>query len=461
MGREPAFAFRREPAIIGSLFFLASFVTLIEPLTAVPVLVVLFAASIAIAVLHGGNARELFRIDAGLALFAAVALYLLVNASWSLDPSRALSKVLWFGLVAVMAFGAARSVSNWSERQTRLAVLAFLAGVGAGLAIVLVQLATGQGLTRFLYNWFPGTRPASLKTITVSDGQVVSIALSELNRSVAVMLLMLWPALLCLSRAVDARRRSIGMAALPLAATAAIFLSTHETSQIGLVVSAVVFAAAWFWPVLTRRGVFAGWCLAFVLVVPLATLAFQERLHESELLPYSAKARIVLWADTAQKIPDAPVLGIGLTSTRKLNAEKRLEPHREVLADVAKPQRYFVRGANASLHSHNVFLQTWYELGAVGVILLLLAGGVVISYIARLPKSVQPFILAQFAAFFVIAAFSWGMWQSWLMASAGLAAVYAALSARFASLPAPIAAKADRKFGRAPKAALAPGERPA
>ena len=60
-------------------------------------------------------------------------------------------------------------------------------------------------------------------------------------------------------------------------------------------------------------------------------------------------------------------------------------------------------------HSHNEFLQTWYELGAVGVILLLAAGCAVIGYIGRLPPAnLRPFMLAQFAVFFVMAAFSWG-----------------------------------------------------
>jgi hypothetical protein len=77
-------------------------------------------------------------------------------------------------------------------------------------------------------------------------------------------------------------------------------------------------------------------------------------------------------------------------------------------------------------------LQTWYELGAAGVILLLAAGSAVILSIGRLAGAVQPFMLAQFAAFFVVAAVSWGMWQSWLMALTGLAALYATMAASFA-----------------------------
>jgi hypothetical protein len=69
----------------------------------------------------------------------------------------------------------------------------------------------------------------------------------------------------------------------------------------------------------------------------------------------------------------------------------------------------------------------------------------------------QPFVLAQFAAFFVMAAFSWGMWQSWLMALTGLAALYAALAVSFARAEVPVA----DEFTHAVRSPLASGERAA
>jgi O-antigen ligase len=112
-------------------------------------------------------------------------------------------------------------------------------------------------------------------------------------------------------------------------------------------------------------------------------------------------------------------------------------------------------------HSHNEFLQTWYELGAAGVILLLAAGSAVIGYIGRLSPATQPFMLAQFAAFFIIAAFSWGMWQSWLLAVMGLAAIYAALAVTFAPAEVPVADDLAVEFAPAVKPPLASDERAA
>jgi len=56
-----------------------------------------------------------------------------------------------------------------------------------------------------------------------------------------------------------------------------------------------------------------------------------------------------------------------------------------------------------------------------------------------------------------MAAFSWGMLQSWLMALTGLAALYAALAASFARTGAPIA----DELTQAVRSPLAPGVRAA
>jgi O-antigen ligase len=105
---------------------------------------------------------------------------------------------------------------------------------------------------------------------------------------------------------------------------------------------------------------------------------------------------------------------------------------------LAPKPKSFVFGWRGGAHAHNEFLQTWYELGAVGVVLLLAAGCGVIFSIGRLSPGAQPFVLAQFAAFFAIAALSWGMWQSWLMALTGLAGIYAAMAARAEEVQVPV-----------------------
>ena len=165
------FIARRESAIIGLLFFLAPFMTLVAPLTTVPAIILLAGVSIGVAFIHGQNLTGLLRFDRGLALFAVVTVYLLINASWSLDLSKALNKVLWFGLVVAMTFAASRALCRWNERQIRLAATAFLVAMTAGLVFISYELATRQDFVRHLYNWLPATRPDSLKTLRLRRGR--------------------------------------------------------------------------------------------------------------------------------------------------------------------------------------------------------------------------------------------------------------------------------------------------
>jgi O-antigen ligase len=275
----------------------------------------------------------------------------------------------------------------------------------------------------------------------------------ELDHNVAVLLLMLWPGLLAM-RKLTAR---LWPALLSVGTAAAILLSTHETSKIALGVSVLTFLAAWAWPIFARRGAVAAWLLAFVLAVPLASSAYQASLHQTEWLPYSARARIVLWGYTAEKIPETPLLGIGLGSMRKLDARVKDDPNAVVIADTVQPGKTFVWGKGP--HAHNGFLQAWYELGAVGAGLLLAAGLGVLWSIARLPAEAQPYVLAQFAAYLVIAAFAWGIWQSWLMALTGLVPIYAAMAARLVERR--VKRGQDLGYARAGKPATTPSKRPA
>ena len=126
-------------------------------------------------------------------------------------------------------------------------------------------------------------------------------------------------------------------------------------------------------------------------------------------------------AYTAEQIPKAPILGIGLTSTRKMDIDRKPPA-------IKPPKKDVYSWWRAGHHAHNEFLQSWYELGAIGVVLLMVAGSSVILSVRRLPEPTQAYVLAQISAFLAIAAFSWGMWQSWLMAVTGLTALYAALA---------------------------------
>jgi len=199
-----------------------------------------------------------------------------------------------------------------------------------------------------------------------------------------------------------------------IAVAACAILAKHASSLVALGVSLLVFFLAWNWRRPTIRALAAVYCLAFVLAIPVDFAAYNANLQTAEWLPDSFRARLIIWEYTAERVFDHPWVGIGAASTPAL---------REPRDQAEKPQGY-VYPRNTGRHAHDMFLQTWYELGAVGAILIALAGAVVILRISLLPPKTQAFATAHFAVFMSIAAFAWGMWQTWLMFAVGLSVVY-------------------------------------
>lgn len=229
----------------------------------------------------------------------------------------------------------------------------------------------------------------------------------------------LWPGLLILRAAQRGAARVVSMVLFFLAVAVPVAISEHDSSQVALIGSPLVFLFAWAWPRVVIRAIAVLWCVAFVLVLPLDFLAFKTDLHMAHWLPSSYRARIIIWEYTAERVLDHPWLGIGAASTPALR-----EPRA-----VAEQPPGFVFPRSTGQHAHDLFLQTWYELGVVGVTLIAFAGAAVALRISLLPLEAEPFAVAAFATFFAMAAFAWGIWQEWLMCAVGLLAIYSRAAA--------------------------------
>src|SRR5262249_21619538 len=86
-------------------------------------------------------------------------------------------------------------------------------------------------------------------------------------------------------------------------------------------------------------------------------------------------------------------------------------------------------------HSHNAYLQAWYETGAVGALWLLALGLLVLRSLASADAAAQPYLYAIFISCAAIAASSFSLWAPWFMASFAFAAIQAALGSTLAGGP--------------------------
>jgi O-antigen ligase len=273
------------------------------------------------------------------------------------------------------------------------------------------------------------------------DGRVAYIALYLLNRSIAALTVLFWPAVLLAVMLGRTPRAQAWLMVALLPVMAAVLRSVHATSKFAFVGAAATFGALLIGPALAKRAISVGWVAAFLLVVPLAMLAYQGQLYRSAWLPYSFQHRVVIWGHTSHLIAQAPVLGAGIHAARALN----------------DPTGYGVPVAPGSefrlttgLHSHNVFLQTWYETGLVGVALLLGIGLMILGSLDRAPVRVQPYAYATFVACALMGGSSFSLWQPWFMASLGFAAVFAALGWSLAAAPSGVGASFIARGGAGP-----------
>lgn len=284
---------------------------------------------------------------------------------------------------------------------------------------LMLEFISGLALIGFVYNKVPVIAGASKYTFIFDEQGRELVRRHVLNRNVGVLALLLWPVVLL--ALLEIRRGAMQLWVLPLLlvpATAAVMLSAHETSKVALVVSLVVMMVARVAPRAALAAVAAAWIGVNVAMVPMVRTAYDSGLQLDASLTGSARARITIWNFTAKRIGSSWLLGKGADSVRQ--DDMRMKP-------------IYVRGesgmARTGRHSHNIYLQMWYEFGAAGVALFTIAGLLVLGAIRRIESRSVPLALATFTSAMVMMAFSWGLWQHWYVAALGMSALLFAVGA--------------------------------
>ena len=393
--------------------------------SAIPLLTPVFFVCLCILLIgtarrRGAQWRDLWPRTPAIAACLMLAIYVFLNATWSADPITGARKAVVYASLVLMSFAAVHSVAILDRQTLRRSGLFFAAGVLLGAIFVLVELLTQGRMSSFAMNWIPLLYPSTPKHLRITQGQVVGMDLGQLNHNVGVVMFNLWPGLLALSD-LKALIRAIAIAVFLVAIGTVVMISEHSASQVGLLGSTIIVMAMWHWPRRVIRALAVLWCLSFVLVIPASVIAYQNGLHFATWLPVTARQRVIIWQYTAEQVFSHPLLGTGVESTPVLNRQQEA-------TGIEQPQG-FVFPRSLGSHAHDVYLQAWFELGAVGALLFAVAGAVVIMLITVLPASAQPFAAGTVAAFAIVGAFSWSMWQVWFMCAAALLPLYLRIAA--------------------------------
>jgi O-antigen ligase len=359
------------------------------------------------------------RLDGAAIALAAFILYAGLSALWAPDPWPPVS----VSLMAIVVLAGSLVLVELMRTERGEDALHMGEGLWIGLLVgalyMIAEAASGQAIKIWVYNLL-ALGPDQLKParyFTWEHGRLIAVHSDDLTRNIVPAPLLLWPALMTASVLSSRWWRRVIMCMLVLLTTAAVFLATSETSKLALPASALVFAVAWYSAPLARYALSGAWVAACLGVVPAAYLARYLELQNASWLQLSAQLRITIWSEIAKKVPNAPFFGVGANMTYDTTPVMHEAP-----AAVAS-----WAGHSTIPHPHNVYLQTWYELGFVGAVLLMVFGLLLLRNMARLDARSRSFGFALFTAAAVQIAFSYNTWQIWFMCLFGFAAAMFAL----------------------------------
>lgn len=411
----------RGGRLIQAVFFFSPLATAVAPRLVTSFIAIVGFTLIGSALRRGILWHELLPRSRALAACLLFAAYVLLSAAWSADPLAGVGKATLLISLILIAFAAIEAATTLDNRIARRAALAFATGASLSIIFVAFEIITEGLATRTAMRWLPLLERSPKHVKFSGDGGLKGLQPSKLDQNANMVMFHLWPGMLALM-GLTGGRRAVALVLFFVLSAATIALSEHDSSQVAIVGSGIVLFLAWHW---RRRVIVAlavAWCAAFALVVPASFLAYDSGLHFAEWLPKSARARVVLWEFTAEQTLKHPVLGVGVDSTPHLS---------QLQKETSAPEwpEGFIYPRKLGHHAHSIYLQTWSELGAIGAILFAIAGASVAMLILSLPAAAQPSAAAVFAAFALVGAFAWGMWQSWFMCAIALLPIYVRIAA--------------------------------
>ena len=371
---------------------------------------------------RGDLARPLMKMSALSWVLALASAYLLINATWSLEPGHASIAVFIFCVLSIVLHILARTLPELEASPLRAMALGFYGGYILSALISSIEVIFDHPLHLRLFRTFPALMP-QMRELVFVDNVLQKLPSFFLNHSIAGLSFLVWPALLTAwYLAVSARARSILLAGfLPI--IPAVYLSDHETSKVALVGGVAAFLVSRLLPRATNGLMVSTWLIACTAALPLASLAYDLQLYRAEWLQSSARHRIVIWGTTSQRAGEAIVFGHGVATARHIGKVEEFP--------VYAPGTSFPLSVGP--HAHNAFLQVWFDTGAFGAVLLLMIGLLTLRVISRLAANLQPALYATYATAALLAASTSSLWTRSFLASFGICAVYAILAWSFAN----------------------------
>ncbi len=365
------------------------------------------------------NMREASKPSAPVVTLLVLAGYAALSALWARDPQAAIAAGVTFAGVILVG-----QLLHWGLKQLTPAVSILVAGwftIGliAGGLMLISQFLTDFAIFRWILGTVPNLQPIGNSMVVQQNGQWILTSISIGNWSVAAVSMVMWPGILAVVSVAGTRNRAYLAISLFALVTSIALISDHQTSQFGLLVSLGVFAAAWAAPAFVKHTVAASCMFLIIAVVPLSYAADRVfKLHDASWAQPSLKERFRIWGSVAEHYTKAPIFGIGANNTTNV--------------ETSYPVPFEGTSPITTHHPHDMILQIWLELGAVGGALLLVAGYQVFRVVNRVPPAVVPYVLATVVLIAIEAIATWNLWSTWFLSALAITMTFLLLGVRVA-----------------------------
>jgi hypothetical protein len=419
--------YRSEPQILGAYVGWVILVTAAAGLVS-PKTLAFSAPCTILAVLLSWHGRPLKFPGGALALYrprevwylTTFFFYLLLTLTWSANAGSGFVKICVLILLILGSVAGCRLIRS----ETNANISRMAEGLWFGLLIGSIYLAWDLVAHRGTYS--------HLSLIILQ--KYIKLGQAEVTRSITPVTLLLGPALLSIMAGLRKPWQTAVVCAVVTLATLVVSVSPHETSKIGMIGWMFFWSLATVSGIWAHRMILAVWFSACILVVPVALLAYRLDLQHSHRLQETAQARILIWHEFATRVVGAPLLGHGF------NMSNALRPVTPGVGELSYLSRRIKVPANLkpfrAAHPHNVFLQIWFEFGAVGMFLFFVAGLGVIQRIKGLDQRQKPALYATAVATIAILFSSYGLWQYWFFGLFAFVMLACAISLRISRAPA-------------------------
>ncbi len=328
---------------------------------------------------------------------AALGLFAAVSALWAPDPIRSLGTGIRFIGFVALASAVAQCLAQQTPAAVRQLENTLVIGLLMAASLVLVDHLSQNAIRAFvrgLRNW----------DSTLGFGLKPAI-------SVIVVLL---PLVLCLSRFGLMPR----ILAFLLVISGAALVPAHS-AKIACAVALMVFLLL-LMPA-TRppfRAALPALGAASVLLPPLLLYFVFLSPPNLEGIARSAAHRVLIWSFVLENIELRPILGWGAEASRLIPGGTdtfsiTVLDRFGLNSETARAWFAMPSAQRLPLHTHNIALQFWLELGATGAAI----GSVLIWLTGRRAASLGGVVaigaIASFVAAIIVGSLSYGLWQEW------------------------------------------------